>query len=168
MKFYRVLLPIVGVLAMSSNTAHAISSYITTLDSICKGLTPPKVSPIAPGDCTYCHDAADTAIVTTKPGYLAFRSTAPVGTLAMKQALCLAVAATPTPVPTATPTPRPTATPTPMPTATPTPRPTATPTPAPGTTPMPTATPTPAVSPTPRTRPPRRSRRDKESDDRDD
>ena len=56
-----------------------------------------------------------------------------------------AVAAAPTPQPTATPSP--TLTPTPEPTATPTPKPTATPEPTP--TPAPTSTPEPTATPTP-------------------
>jgi len=146
MKFYRVLLPVVGALALSANLAHAQSNFAggtgSVLDGICKALTPPKTAPVMA--CNDCH-VANRATPTNTPGYAAFRTTAPAGTLAMKQALCLAAAATPTPAPTATPTARPTATPTP--------------TPVPGTTPTPTVTPTPAVSPTPRSRPPRRSRR---------
>lgn len=141
MKLYRVLLPVVGALALSANLAHAQGNYAggtgSVLDGICKALTPPKTAPSMA--CNDCHDPAGRAIATTKPGYLAFRTAAPVGTLAMKQALCLAAVATPTP------TARPTATPTPSP--------------IPGTTPTPTVTPTPVVSPTPRSRPPRRSRR---------
>ncbi len=183
MKIYRVLVPLLGVLAMSTNVAHAFGNFAgapgSTLDGICKAMTPPKLAPTMA--CTDCH-VANKATPTNTPGYAAFRTTPPAGTLAMKQALCLAIVATPTPtpVPTATPTPRPTATPTPVPTATPTPRPTATPTPMPTATPtprptttptatptpLPTATPTPVATPTPRSRPPRRSRR--ESEDHDD
>lgn len=193
MKFYRVL-PVVGVLAMSTNIAYAFGTFAggpgSTLDGICKAMTPPKAAPTM--ICNDCH-VADRAVPTTTAGYAAFRTTAPAGTLAMKQALCLAIVATPTPtpvptatptprptatptpVPTATPTPRPTATPTPMPTATPTPRPTATPTPRPTTTPTPiptatptprpTVTPTPVVTPTPRSRPPRSRRESEDHDD---
>lgn len=194
MKFYRVLVPVVGVLAMSTNIAYAFGTFAggptSTLNGICTAMTPPKSAPTM--ICNDCH-VADRAVPTNTPGYAAFRTTTPAGTLAMKQALCLAIVATPTPtpmptatptprptatptpVPTATPTPRPTATPTPMPTATPTPRPTGTPTPRPTTTPTPiptatptprpTVTPTPVVTPTPRSRPPRSRRESEDHDD---
>lgn len=126
------------VCAFSANGAFAQSSFPANLNTLCTSQVPPRGAPNLV--CNDCH-VADRAVNTGRPAYLAYL---PSGTTAQKLALCLA--ATTTPPPTVTPTPRPTVTPTPGP----------------------VITPTPGVTPTPRSRPPRRSRSEKESDDHDD
>ncbi len=141
MKLFRVILPIMGVLA--AHGAFAQSSFPGNLDRLCTSQVPPLGAPNL--SCDDCH-VSNRSTATTKPGYIAYNG----GSTAQKLALCLGP--TTTPMPTATPTPRPTTTP------------------VPGATPTPRVTPTPGITPTPRSRPPRRSRRSgsRESDDDDD
>lgn len=116
MKLFRVILPLIGALAM--HDAFAQSSFVGNLNRLCTSQVPPLGAPNL--SCNDCH-VANRATPTNLPGYIAYL---PSGTTAQKLALCLPATATPTPMATPTPVPNTTPTPrvTPTPGITPTPR----------------------------------------------
>lgn len=111
MKLFRVILPLIGALAM--HDAFAQSSFPGNLNRLCTSQVPPLGAPNL--SCNDCH-VANRATPTNLPGYIAYL---PSGTTAQKLALCLPATATPTPMATPTPTPVPNTTPTPRVTPTP-------------------------------------------------